>query len=105
MKEKNVESHISQILVALGSSEDVRAMTMDLVRMAEQYEILESRNTLGEAAGLVYIAGILTTNARTLAGIAECAGLSPETVRKYKTRLASELKPKKEWPGLPSKRK
>ena len=79
-------------------------MTIHLVKMAEQYDALESAKTLGEAAGLVYIAGILTGNPVTLAGIADAAGVSPETVRKFKTHLASELKTKDEWPGLPPKR-
>ena len=104
-KKRSVETHASEILDALGSIEDVRSMTLKLVKMASQYDVLESNNALGEAAGLVYIAGILTDHPVTLAVIAEKAGISPETVRKYKTHLASELKTKKEWPGLPQKGK
>jgi len=104
-KKRSVETHASEILDALGSTDNVKSMTLKLVKMASQYDILESNNTLGEAAGLVYIAGILTNHPNTLVVIAEKAGISPETVRKFKTHLASELKTKKEWPGLPPKGK
>jgi transcription initiation factor TFIIIB Brf1 subunit/transcription initiation factor TFIIB len=99
------EAHVSKILDALGSNEDVRSMTKHLVKMAEQYGVLESTNPLGEAAGLVYIAGILTNNPVTLATIGKKAGVSSETVRKFKTQFASELKTKDDWPGLPPKGK
>lgn len=102
-KKRSVETYVSEILDALGSAEDVRTMTLNLVEMASQYDALESSNKLGEAAGLVYIAGILTNHPVTLVVIAEKAGISPETVRKFKTHLASELKTKKEWPNLPLK--
>jgi transcription initiation factor TFIIIB Brf1 subunit/transcription initiation factor TFIIB len=101
---KSVETHISKILAALGSNEDVRSMTMHLVKMAEKNSALESNNKLGEASGLVYIVGILTDNPVALVAIAEAAGISLETVRRFKTRLASELKTKDEWPGHPSRR-
>ena len=100
-KRRSVEIQVSEILDSLGSTEDVRSMTRELVTIADQYGVLESHNELGEAAGLVYIAGILTGNPRTLEVIAEHAAISPGTVRKYKTYLASELKTRKEWPGLP----
>ncbi|MFW9792772.1 MAG: hypothetical protein ACFFEE_00600 [Candidatus Thorarchaeota archaeon] len=96
-------AEISKILDALGSPEDVRQMITRLLQIADKYDILDSKNHLGEATGLVYIAGILTSNPVTLATIAKIAGLSAETVLKYKTHLAGELKTKKEWPGLPSK--
>ena len=92
---------ILKILDSLESNETVRSMTKNLVRMAKQYGLLKSNNPLGEAAGLIYIAGILSDNPVTLAVIAENAGISPETVRKFKTRFASELKTMPEWPGLP----
>ncbi len=102
---RSVETHISEILAALGSSEAVQSMTTSLLTICDKYSILESKNPLGEAAGIVYIAGILTNHPVTLAVIAEKAGMCPETVRKFKTFLASELKTKREWPGLPPKGK
>lgn len=95
----SVESHISEILDTLGSPEDMKSITLKLVKIADQYDVLTSNNTSGEAAGIVYIAGILTNHAVTLSVIAEKAGISPATVRKYKTHLARGLKTKEEWPG------
>jgi transcription initiation factor TFIIIB Brf1 subunit/transcription initiation factor TFIIB len=102
---RSVEIHVLGILAALGSSEAVQSMTTNLLKICDKYGILESRNPLGETAGIVYIAGILTNHPVTLAVIAKKAGMSPEIVRKFKTYLASELKTKKEWPGLPPKGK
>ncbi len=104
-KKRSIQTYVSEILDALGSTEDAKLMTLNLVEMATEYDVLELNNTLGEAAGLVYIAGILAGHPVTLAVIAEKVGISPETVRKFKTHLASELKIKKEWPGLPPKGK
>jgi transcription initiation factor TFIIIB Brf1 subunit/transcription initiation factor TFIIB len=101
-RKRIIETHISEILEALGSSEDVESMSMKMANIADRYDLFESNNRLGEAAGIVYISGILNNNPVTLAMIAEKAGTSTETVRKYKTQLASELKTKREWPGLPS---
>jgi transcription initiation factor TFIIIB Brf1 subunit/transcription initiation factor TFIIB len=98
-KEK-VEPLTLDILDSLESSGDVRLMTSRLLKIADKYSSLESKNPLGEAAGIVYIAGILADQPVTLVVIAEKSGISPETVRKYKTHLASSLKTKKEWPGL-----
>lgn len=102
---RSVENNTSEILDALGSSDDVRTMSSKMVKIADKYGTLVSNNPRGEAAGIVYIAGILTDHPVSLAVIAEIAGISSATVRKYKTHLASELKTKKEWPGLPPKGK
>ncbi len=105
LKKRSVEIHVSQIHDALESTEAVRNMTTNLLKMCDEYGILESKNPLGEAAGIIYIAGILTNHPVTLLRIARNAGTSPKTVRKYKTYLASNLKTKKEWPSLPLKGK
>lgn len=102
---RSVEIHVLEILDVLGSSEAVQPMATNLLKMGDKYGVLDSKNPLGEAAGVVYIAGILTNHPVTLAVIAEKAGISPETVRNFKTYLASELKTKKEWPSLPPKGK
>ncbi|MFX1558952.1 MAG: hypothetical protein ACFFBL_00015 [Promethearchaeota archaeon] len=102
---KNVESHIPEILDALGSPEDMKSITLKLVKIADQYDVLTSNNMLGEAAAIVYIAGIMTNHPVTLTVIAEKAGISPATVRKYKTHLARGLKTKEEWPSPPLKGK
>ena len=103
VKKGSVEIHISELLATPGSSEAVQSMATSLLKICDKYGTLESKNPLGEAAGIVYIAGILTNHPVTLAVIAEKVGMFPETVRKFKTYLASELKIKKEWPGLPPK--
>jgi len=66
-----------------------------LIELADKHGLLTSCSPIGGAAGVVYIAGILTENPVTLALIAEAAGISSETIRKHKTLLAKGLKIKK----------
>ncbi len=100
---ERVECHLSKVLALLGLPVEVGTMSVKIVTIADKYGSLGSNNPLGETAGIVYIAGILSGHPVILAVIADNVGISSKTVRKYKTQLARELKTRKEWSGLPRK--
>jgi transcription initiation factor TFIIIB Brf1 subunit/transcription initiation factor TFIIB len=89
-----VATHALEILDRLESSEDVVTRTRDLIHLAHEDGVLASCSTVGGAAGIIYIAGILEENPFTLSVIGKAAKLQATTVRKYKTILATELKRK-----------
>lgn len=92
---ESVIGHASEILKIMRSPKVVESKTMKLIDLADRHGALASCSPIGCATGVVYIAGILTENPVTLAVVSEAAGISLETVRKCKTRLARELKIKK----------
>ena len=65
--------------------------------LADKHGVLASCSPVGGAAGIVYMSGILVGNPMTLTRVAKAAGISQETVGKYKTLLARELKTRHAW--------
>ena len=94
---EDVIHHVKQILKSLNSPLEVESKTMYLIEQTDRYGILASCSSIGAAAGLVYAAGILTGNPITLDGVAVKAGISSETVRKYKTYIVSSFKSLNVW--------
>lgn len=88
-------AHTSEVLRILGSPDVVESKTLKLIELADKHGVLASCSPIGGAAGVVYIAGILTENLRTLAAVAEATGISSATARKWKMLRAREPKVKK----------
>ena len=94
---EDVIHHAKVILKSLKSPSEAVFITMYLIEQADKHGILASCSSIGAAAGLVYTAGILTRNPVTLDGVAKKAGISSETVRKYKTHIVSTFKSLNVW--------
>ena len=94
---EDVIHHAKEILKSLNSPLEVKSKTLSLIEQADMHYILASCSSIGAAAGLVYTAGILTGNPVTLEGVAKKAGISSETVRKYKTHIVSSFKKMNVW--------
>ncbi len=94
---KSVADQASKVLRKLESPVVVKSKTMELILIADRHGALASCSPVGGAAGIIYMSGILTGNPMTLTRVAKAAGISQETVRKYKTLLARELKTTHAW--------
>ena len=66
--------HALEILRILGAPNDVESETLKLIELVDKHEALASCNQVGGAAGVAYIAGILTKNPVTLAAVRKQQG-------------------------------
>ncbi|MGY5852795.1 MAG: hypothetical protein RTU92_04440 [Candidatus Thorarchaeota archaeon] len=83
--------HTVRLIAKLECTVAVQQESMDLITRADRQGLLAKGNPKGIAAGIVYIACILSEDRMTLDLIGYAAGVSSSTVGKYYMTIARGL--------------
>jgi transcription initiation factor TFIIB len=87
----NPEDYISRFCSELKLSKGVQIKTMDILKQANDKELISGRGPTGSAAAAIYIASLLSNERRTQREVADTAGISEVTIRNRYKELAKKL--------------
>ena len=86
-----VEKYIMEFSEGLNLSEEAKITAMEIYQQAREKEILSGKSPPGVAAGILYIASILSNDRKTQKEIGQIAGVTEVTVRNRFKEIEKKL--------------
>ena len=85
------KDYISRFCSELKLSGDTQSRTLEILKEADERELISGRGPTGVAAAAIYIASILTGERRTQREVADVAGVTEVTIRNRYKELSAKL--------------
>lgn len=85
------QDYIPRFCSELKLGGNVQIKAMEILKLADQYELTSGRGPTGVAAAAIYIASILCNERRTQREVAEVAGVTEVTIRNRYKELTEKL--------------
>jgi len=85
------QDYISRFCSELKLSGETQSKTLEILKEADERELISGRGPTGVAAAAIYIASILTGERRTQREVADVAGVTEVTIRNRYKELSAKL--------------
>ena len=85
------QDYISRFCSELKLSGETQSRTLEILKEADERELISGRGPTGVAAAAIYIASILTGERRTQREVADVAGVTEVTIRNRYKELSAKL--------------